>query len=97
MGIRTVTPFRGMFAVFDTLFKEMRVWVKQHGVANEGPFFLRYHVIDMSGPMDIEVGFMVLSPLPGDGRVEPSVLPAGRYASLTYTGSGMAGNKALIG
>ena len=97
MGIRTVTAFRGMFAVVDTLLKELRIWVKQHGVADEGPFFLRYHVIDMGGPMDIEVGFMVPLPLPGDERVKPGVLPAGRYASVTYTGSGMAGNKALIG
>lgn len=29
--------------------------------------------------------------------MRPGVLPAGRYASLIYTGSGMAGNKALIG
>ncbi len=97
VGIRTVAPFRGMFAVVDTLLKELRVWVEQHGVADERPFFLRYHVIDMDGPMDIEVGFMVPSPLPGDGRVKPSVLPSGRYASLTYTRSGMQGNKALIG
>lgn len=97
VGVRTVTPFRGMFAVVDALLKELRGWAKAQGVADEGPFFLRYHVIDMNGPMDLEVGFMVLSPLPGDGRVRPGVLPAGRYASLTYTGSGMAGNKALIG
>jgi effector-binding domain-containing protein len=97
MGIRTVAPFRGMFAVVDTLLKELRLWVKQQGIADQGPFFLRYHVIDMDGPMDIEVGFMVPAHLPGNGRVKPGVLPAGYYANLTYTGSGMAGNKALIG
>jgi effector-binding domain-containing protein len=97
MGIRTVAPFNGMFAVVDKLLKELRTWVKRHGIADEGPFFLRYHVIDMNGPMDIEVGFMVSAHLPGNERVKPGVLPAGRYASLIYTGSGMAGNKALIG
>lgn len=96
VGIRTVAPFKGMFAVVDTLLKELRTWVKQQNIADEGPFFLRYHVIDMNGPMDIEVGFMVAQPLPGDGRVKPGLLPAGHYANLIYTGSGLAGNKALI-
>jgi effector-binding domain-containing protein len=97
MGIRTIAPFKGMFAEVDKLLKELRVWVKQHGIAHEGPFFLRYHVIDMNGPMDVEVGFMVSKHLPDDERVKSGVLPAGRYANLTYTGSGLAGNKALIG
>ena len=97
MGVRTVAPFSNMFAAVDKLLKELRAWVKQQGIANQGPFFLRYHVIDMNGPMDIEVGFMVPAHLPGNERVKPGVLPAGRYASLIYTGSGMAGNKALIG
>lgn len=96
MGIRTIAPFRGMFAEVDKLLKELRKWVNSHGIAEQGPFFLRYHVIDMEGPMDIELGFVVAEHLPGDERVQPGVLPAGRYASLVYTGSGMKGNKALI-
>ena len=96
MGIRTITPFQGMFAEVDKLLKELRLWVKQQGIADEGPFFLRYHVIDMQGPMDIELGFVVSVHLPADGHVKPGILPAGQYAALTYTGSGMAGNKTLI-
>ncbi|HZO90190.1 MAG TPA: GyrI-like domain-containing protein [Chthonomonadaceae bacterium] len=61
-----------------------------------GPPFLRYHVIDMAGDMDIEVGFPVATPHAGEGRVSAGVLPAGRYANLIYIGSGLAGNKALI-
>ncbi len=97
MGIRTAVPFNGMFAVVDTLVKELRVWVKQHGIADEGPFFLRYHVIDMGGLMDIEVGFVVSAHLPGDKQVKPGVLPAGKYGSLIYSKRGMSANKALIG
>lgn len=96
MGIRTIAPFQGMFAVVDKLAKELRTWVKQHGIADEGPFFLRYHVIDMNGPMDIELGFMVAAHLPGDERIKPGTLPAGRYATLTYTGSGLKSNKGLL-
>lgn len=58
---------------------------------------MRYHVIDMNGPMDIEAGFIVSTLLPGDERVKPGILPAGNYATLSYTSSGLADNKALIG
>ena len=97
VGIRVKTPFRGMFAVVDQLLKELRAWVKAHGMADEGPFFLRYHVVDMEGIMNIEVGFVVRKPHGGDDRVKPGVLPRGRYAHLTYTRYAMRGNKALIG
>jgi effector-binding domain-containing protein len=97
VGIRVKTPFNGMFAMVDKLLKELRNWVKAHRVADEGPFFLRYHVIDMEGMMDIELGFIVQETQEGDDRVKPNVLPKGRYASLTYTRYAMRGNKALIG
>jgi effector-binding domain-containing protein len=96
MGIRTIAPFRGMFAVRDELLKELRLWVQRHGIADEGSYFLRYHVIDMNNQMDIEVGYVVSKHLTGDDRVTPGVLPEGNYASLTYTRYGMRGNKALI-
>jgi effector-binding domain-containing protein len=97
MGIRAKTPFKGMFAVVDKLLKELRTWVKAQGIADEGPFFLRYHVIDMEGMMDIELGFMTRKPLRGDDQVKPGVLPKGRYAHLTYTRYALRGNKALLG
>ena len=96
IGIRTVTPFEGMFAEVTKLLKELRLWVNQHDLAEEGPFFLRYYVIDMKGPMDIEVGFITKQPQSGDQRVKPGLLPAGRYANLVYTGNGLRGNKTLL-
>lgn len=97
VGIRVKTPFNGMFATVDKLMKELRHWVKGQRIADEGPFFLRYHVIDMEGMMDIELGFIVQEAQDGDDRVKPNVLPKGNYASLTYTRYAMRGNKALIG
>jgi len=96
MGIRTQTPMKGMFKVVGKLFKELNAWAKQNGLRPAGPPFLRYHVIDMAGEMDIEVGIPVETPLPGDGRVSAGVLPAGRFASLVYIGNGYTGNKTLI-
>jgi hypothetical protein len=59
LGIRTQTPFKGMFKVVDKLFKELSAWAKEQGVEPAGPPFLRFHVIDMAGEMDIEVGIPV--------------------------------------
>jgi effector-binding domain-containing protein len=97
MGIRTQVPMSGMSKVVQKLFKEMTIWVKKQGVEPVGPPFLRFHVIDMQGEMDIEVGFPVSEVLTSsDERVKTGVIPAGRYASLIYSGSGFAGNKALV-
>jgi effector-binding domain-containing protein len=96
MGIRTQVPMKGMFQVVDKLRREMSTWLKQQGVELAGPPFLRYHVIDMAGEMDIEVGIPVATALPGDGRVSANVLPEGRYASVIYVGNGLTGNKTLI-
>jgi effector-binding domain-containing protein len=96
LGIRVQTPFRGMFAEAGQQFKTLNKWLKQHGITPAGAFFLRYHVIDMAGEMDIEVGVLVGTPQRGDERVKPGILPAGRYANLIYIGLGLAANKALL-
>jgi hypothetical protein len=66
VGIRVKAPFQGMFASVDKLLKKLRAWVKAHGIADEGLFFLRYHVIDMEGTMDIELGFIVRESIRSD-------------------------------
>jgi effector-binding domain-containing protein len=96
MGIRFQTPMKGMGKVIEKTFKELNAWAKQKGIEPAAPPFLRYHVIDMEGGMDLEVGIPVAAQLPNDGRVTAGVVPAGRYASLIYTGSGYSGNKALV-
>jgi effector-binding domain-containing protein len=96
MGIRAQVPMTGMGKVVTKLFKEINAWAKQQGLEFVGPPFLRFHVIDMSGEMDVEVGIPVSAAMQDNGRVHAGVLPAGRYASLIYTGSGYAGNKALV-
>jgi effector-binding domain-containing protein len=96
MGIRTIAPFSGMFKIVTKLSKDMYKWVKVRGVTPSGPPFLRFHVIDMRGLMDFTYGMPVAEALPNDGPVTTGTLSAGRYASLIFSGSGLAGNKALI-
>jgi effector-binding domain-containing protein len=98
-GIRTqVTMGELGSGIVPQLHAEVMDWLNQHGVSPAGAPILRYHVIDMAGKLDIEIGWPVAAPVAGNGRVNAGVLPAGRYASLIYTGAanGVAGNAALI-
>jgi effector-binding domain-containing protein len=95
LGLRTVTPFRGMFAVRDEMMASLYAWFDAAGLT-AGPAYFRLHVIDMDGPMDIEVGLLTDEPQAGDDRVRPTVLPAGRYATLVYVNHGRRANKTLL-
>ncbi|MEV6852054.1 GyrI-like domain-containing protein [Actinoplanes sp. NPDC051411] len=95
LGLRTVTPFRGMFAVRDELMASLFGWFEERGLT-AGTVYFRLHVIDMDGPMDIEVGILTGEPHPGDGTVRPTVLPAGRYASLVYVNHGRRATGTLL-
>jgi len=94
-GIRVVTPFRGMFAVRDRLMGELYGWAGERGLT-WGHTFFRLHVVDMEGPMDIEVGVVTDEAVQGDGRIRAGVLPAGRYATLTYINHGRRANSTLL-
>jgi hypothetical protein len=95
IGVRVVTPFLGMLAVRDGLMQEIRSWSDDHRV-DLGPLFMRLHVVDMAGDMDMEVGaFADVPPLP-DGRIRRGELPAGRYATLTYVDHAIRANRHLF-
>jgi effector-binding domain-containing protein len=96
MGIRVQTPMSGMSKHVTKLFKEINTWAKANDLKPAGVPFLRFHVIDMEGEMDIEVGVPVAKAMPGDDRVKAGIIPAGRYASLIYIGNGYTGNKTLV-
>jgi hypothetical protein len=58
LGIRVVTPFRGMLAVRDQLLIEARTAIEQASIETVGYGFLRLNVLDMNGPMDLEAGYL---------------------------------------
>jgi effector-binding domain-containing protein len=99
MGIRTQVTMGEMGSgIIPQLLNEIIAWLGKQGTEPQGAPFMRYHVINMAAKLDIELGFPVAEAMEGNGRVQMAVLPAGRYASLIYTGiqNGMAGNKVLI-
>ena len=96
MGIRIISSFKGMSAMIGKISREMHTWAKEHDLAPAGPPFVRFHVIDMRGKMEITYGIPVKVIIPEDDRVTADMLVAGRYASLIYRNGGIAGNRALI-
>lgn len=96
MGIRTIAPFKGMSKVISGIAEDLNAWVNENNIKTSGLPFLRYHVIDMRGSMDISFCVPVRKALPDDGQVKADFIPAGRYASLVYSGGGISGNRALI-
>jgi effector-binding domain-containing protein len=99
-GIRTQISHQEMGSgIIPQLLDELLAWLAGQGTQPAGPPFMRYHVINMADKLDIELGWPVAASLTGNGRINASMLPAGRYASLIYTGieNGIKGNSVLIG
>lgn len=65
---------------------EVYDWLNSKGIQPSGPAIIRYLTTDMSKELDIDVGFTVDKALKGNGRIAADFLPAGRYATLLYTG-----------
>jgi len=96
VGIRVITPFRGMLAARDRLLTEALAGIKEAGTEVVGYGFLRLHVIDMDGPMDLEAGYFTPRPVQtGHPRLRPGSMTAGRYATMKYQNHARRANQAL--
>ncbi len=67
-------------------FAEVFGWLGARGLPPAGPPFFKYNVIDMARELEVEAGVPVAAAVDSDGPVVSGVLPAGRYATLTYLG-----------
>jgi hypothetical protein len=96
VGNRVITPFRGMLAVRDRLLAEARADIKEAKIETVGYGFLRLHVIDMNGPMDLEAGYFTAEPAhTGHPRLRLGSMAAGRYAVMKYQDHARRANQAL--
>jgi hypothetical protein len=96
VGIRVTTPFRGMLATRDRLLAEARAGIKEAGIETVGYGFLRLHVVDMGGPMDLEAGYFTSGPAHIEHpQLRPGSMAAGSYATMTYRDHAIRANRAL--
>lgn len=96
LGIRVRAPFRGMLSVRDQLWTELIGWLDAKNIPHAGRLFLRFHVVDMTGTMDMEAGVITSGRLGGNVRIKPGELPAGDYVTLTHRDHSMRANKLLL-
>ena len=85
-GIRATVPMDGISAAVDAAYPELFGWLARGGTAPAGAPIIRYLVVDMAGELELEMGVPVAQAVTGSGRIQPGVLPAGRYAVLRHTG-----------
>jgi hypothetical protein len=96
VGIRVITPFRGMLAARDRLLAEARAEIKEAGIEAIGYGFLRLHVVDMDGPMDLEAGYFTTGPVPTvHTRLRTGSMDEGTYATMKYRDHARRANQAL--
>ncbi len=99
MAIRRQTRMDGFGPVIDQSFPKVFAWQREHAIDPVGPPLIRYLFINMPEQLDVEIGVPVpTEPAADDGEVKPGVLPAGRYATLVYTGPypGLVGATAAL-
>lgn len=98
VGIRAQTTMAELGEVIPRLHDEGLGWLRAQDKSPAGPLSIRYHVIAMASALEVTLGWPVAEALEGDGRIGAGTLPAGRYASLVYTGveNGIEGNWALL-
>jgi effector-binding domain-containing protein len=100
LAIKEHPPMRDIARIAGEVLPELLSWLERNGVAPSGAPFFKYNVIDMTGQLEIEFGIPTATVVSGDSRVLTGVLPAGRYAVVTFRGSYdrlVDANAALLG
>jgi len=86
VGTRMVIAMRDFECEIPAMASTVSRWLDAHHIPVVGQPFLRYHVIDMPERMDVEFGMPTDGLHAVSGEVAGQLLPAGRYAVLTYMG-----------
>ena len=86
VGIRTQVTMQELGKLLPPLWGEVYGWLAKQGLKPAGAPLWRYRVIDMAAKLEIDVGVPVATPVTADNRITADTLPAGRYATIVYTG-----------
>jgi effector-binding domain-containing protein len=85
MKVRRVASVQEIPAVVGAAYAAVMRAIGAQGAEVVGPPYVIYWNDDMSA-LQMDLGFPVAQPLPGDGDVEPGEIPAGRWAVTLHTG-----------
>lgn len=82
-AIRQETKIPFQTVVSKTLPK-VEKWLGKRGLGH-GPMLIKYDFIKMP-ELNLQLGFLLDEAIEGDDKVTAGILPAGKYATLTYWG-----------
>lgn len=85
MSIRMKTSVDQLPMVIGQSYGEIMQYLSEKGEALAGIPFVAYYNMDMQN-LDVEIGMPVAHPIAGRDRVQPSEIPAGKYATCTHIG-----------
>ena len=85
-GIKATVTMESIGSAVDQALPELFGWLAGKGIPPAGAPFIRFLVIDMDAELQIEMGVPVSAPVGASGRVQPGVLPSGRYVVLRHIG-----------
>jgi effector-binding domain-containing protein len=85
LSIRTRAAVQDLPAAMGRCFGAIVTYVMSLGQQPVGPAYAGYFNMDMAD-LDVEIGFGLASPLPGQGDIAATWLPAGEVASTIYEG-----------
>jgi effector-binding domain-containing protein len=83
---RTRVSMQDFASAIDRAYPRVFTWLQEHDLAPAGAPIIRYRAIDMPTYLDVDIGVPVAELPAIDGGLTGDTLPAGRYASLVYTG-----------
>jgi effector-binding domain-containing protein len=86
VSIRTQVGVAELGPAIPQLLGEVAGWLGQQGLSPSGAPFLKYNLINMMDKLDLEMGWPTEKVLKGNERITTGTLPAGKYASVVYTG-----------
>ena len=86
VAIKAEVTMQTLGTVLPALHGRVFGWLRERGTTPTGPPFWKYNTVDMDRDLEVEVGVPVPARVNGDEHVLFALLPAGRYASLRYTG-----------
>lgn len=84
--VNFTVPLNQMQKPADEGFPQVFKHLAGQGINPVGAAFYNYRRIDMAGTLDVEAGIAVDGPGQDGGNVHFGTLPAGRFATLTWSG-----------
>jgi effector-binding domain-containing protein len=85
LATRTRSAVQNLPQIVGQAYGAIAQYLGQMGEQPAGAPYVAYYNMDMQD-LDIEIGFPVARPLPGQGNIQPSQIPGGQAAACLHVG-----------